>query len=383
MGYTIREEGSNLVTLITGDTAVWDPEHYDNLQQYLVDNQLYLANALIAHGPDRPRSQMECTHQSSADAVVMLARFQLMNTHVAKSIFPGSGISFENLKGMSCFGTAYHQGCYRLGLLSYEDVRGTLSRILAALQVYGDSPIADLSPEILKNNLYVASMDEFERKGLVESLQVYSNITFFDGSSLTANQVVELINEHLHIPQLPQPGYVSDFNQLQNPGDKPNCGLQFNLKDLIVNRHPEISANGKKGAYEYFVKNVQLSLQPPGLDFSILATQKLFVSEVLTLFKTRRAFHSMWKGKGDKVKKFLETLKKIESTAQLNQELVKLYENVQGTKRHDESIREEGHFETAMLIIANGLTSAEFRAELVRDHEQLCQHQRTLISIPH
>jgi L-ascorbate metabolism protein UlaG (beta-lactamase superfamily) len=119
MGYMIRDLTKDHVIIFTGDTGVLDEEHFNQLEAYLIKNKLTIHTACIAHGPDRPRKWMECTHQSTADAIVMHARFNMINAAVNASKSNGelNDLNYRDIDRSACHAIGYHQGCFRLGLL--------------------------------------------------------------------------------------------------------------------------------------------------------------------------------------------------------------------------------------------------------------------------
>ena len=51
MGYLLRDLSKDQLIVITGDTAVLDKEHFDQLEDHLLKDGLSISSACIAHGP--------------------------------------------------------------------------------------------------------------------------------------------------------------------------------------------------------------------------------------------------------------------------------------------------------------------------------------------
>src|SRR3990167_1454423 len=212
MGFMIHQKGSSHVIVITCDTGVQDEYHYQQLADYLLRNNLTVSSACIAAGPDRPRRYMECTHQSTADAMTVHARLNVINANViarrrlaqelscdVTAISPlAIHVSLEDFRQSGCNALGYHQGCYRLGVLNYNDVDCTLTRTLAVLSFYGDKDIGTVLLELQReknlldllkksesrasidsnslDNYYFSIMDNFEREGILNTLQIYQRL---------------------------------------------------------------------------------------------------------------------------------------------------------------------------------------------------------------
>jgi L-ascorbate metabolism protein UlaG (beta-lactamase superfamily) len=338
MGYMVKDSSNNKVILFTGDTGKLEEQHYIDLAAYLRTNDLTISTACIAHGPDRPRSLMECTHQSSADALTMHSKFNVINAlQYANRI--SRNLSWEDICQSACHAIGYHQGCYRLGLLNIHDVDTTLLRTLSVLTSFGDVKIDKITKEQLNSNLFYNFMDNFEQEALQNTLTEYRKLTVND-KKLTAQQVFTLITSHLTIPLV---GARNDF------GDHTKLvGFEFDYSRLILNRNPsqnQFNKNiGFNAAYEYFAYHFNLELIENNYFNPLVLTQHILN---LYLDRTRISVHK--ENKSKPIKEFLNTLPYIDSE-QLPLALGKLYLSL--FPKQDEGLRDEGHTCTAFLILA-------------------------------
>ena len=359
MGYMIRDVSKNHIVLCTGDTAVLDVDHFQQLDQYLLDKSYSISTACIAHGPDRPRSWMECTHQSTADAITMHAEFNVMNARVfAKRLgIKPEDLTFEQLEQSACYAIGYHQGCYRLGLLSLSDVDTTLLRTFAVLASFGNIPVNEIAPELLEKNVFFNFMDKFEQKSLVSTLEVYSRLKIASGC-LTAEQTVAYICSHLNVPQ---PGARADFSK-----DKPYESFVFDYERLLLNRNPELKAWDEykfKGAADEFCHQLKPELYLG--DFSKIN----LVIQVLSLYLERPVYY-FTKNHEHIFAQFIDELKqgKIKDE-ELDEKLGELYTLTH--PQQDEDIRDEGHSHTALTLIAGLLHFPDFREKMHARYNEL------------
>lgn len=356
MGYLIRDLSTKEVILCTGDTAVLDQEHFDQFEKYLLSNQLSLKAACIAHGPDRPRKWMECSHQSTADAISMHARFNMMNAKVfAKNKNKSyEDLNFDDLKKSACFAIGYHQGCYRLGLLSLNDVDGTLLRTFSVLKSLADTSIDRIDEALLKKNPFYCFMDKFEQKSLLDTLKIYNELNY----PLTANQLFTLITSHLNVPQ---PGYRSDFAK-----PIPYEHFIFDYQRLIVNKNPSMKNYGKdfQGAFEEFCYQLNPS------DYLGLKNKKALISTIFTIYLKRPGYNPFKDHQIDVIRKFQQDiLNDCILEEDFNEELGRLYEQL--FPKQDEGIRDEGHRHTMLAIIAGLLNFGEFREFMHKRYNEL------------
>ncbi|OGT48031.1 MAG: hypothetical protein A3E82_04545 [Gammaproteobacteria bacterium RIFCSPHIGHO2_12_FULL_38_11] len=279
MGYMMQNLAQKELILCTGDTAVLDDIHFDNLEKYLLDNDLTISTAVIAHGPDRPRSQMVITHQSTADAVAMHARFNAMNLKVMQARQKTRDDALMLLNSVASRGVGYHQGCYRLGLLSLSDVPSTLLRMMSVLENLKNESLIKLVDDqgeattLLTENLHYIFLDDFEKQGLIDTIKAYIKTGIRE---MNAGDVKALIESYLTIPS---PGFRTDLS-LQ----KPNAGFPFNYEQLIVNRDSHDNSNHPKQAYEYFARHISQEV------YQNFIHQNATPADIILFFKT--AFES-------------------------------------------------------------------------------------------
>lgn len=370
-GYMVWKEGARGVTLFTGDTAVLSDKHFEELEKFCLDNDLTIDAACIAHGPDRPRSKMECTHQSTADALAMQARFNLINVKVlkARKNDQSTTITLAELNDSCAYAMGYHQGCYRLGLLNYSDAESTILRILAFLKSAGNCPIDGINENTLNQNFYSTIMDNFERSGLLQMLQVYATLTIADRDNercLTTNEVAELIINNLN---LPQPGLVTSLN----PGaSRPT--FKYDLERLIVNRQPLGKVRDK--AYEYYVKSIGhtylTTVKNNTIEFN-LDEQKSLIQAILECYISSKKSKSKKEKARNALNTFLGSIVHFDTIEQLHQAITELYLSVKGETRYDETTRNEGKFITGLIMFFNlvGKDNAAFRRQFVQVHKEL------------
>lgn len=371
MGYMIQDLSQKKVVLCTGDTAVLDEQHFQELEQYLLANDLEVSVAAIAQGPDRPRTLMQLTHQSTADALAMHARFNLMNLRVLQQRREVDGFApapdFQLLQEVACRGIGYHQGCYCLGLLSLNDVPSTILRILVVLESLRDmdinqilsmpasssNPDESIIPPLLMTNLHFCFMDNFEKKGLIDMLNVYRTAGI---AGLTAGQVKHLICSHLHIPQ---PGSRTDMSQ-----PLPNEGFVFNYQRLIVNRDPGLNNQGTGiKAYELFAEQIDPEAWHD-LENASIDTFTQFIVRCLNCYQ----------GHQSEIRDLLEQVNRLADFAhrsnrdtqwlkdQVKAELGSFYQHNIGPQ--DEDTRDEGELHTLLVIMAGLIDNiGEFRAQ--------------------
>jgi L-ascorbate metabolism protein UlaG (beta-lactamase superfamily) len=351
MGYMVRDLDKKHVVLFTGDTGILSDTHFDQLEKYLVDNDLILQTACIAHGPDRPRKWMECTHQSTADAIAMHARFNMMNAAVyaKKHNKKLTDLTFAELQQCACNGIGYHQGCYRLGVLSNQDVNTTILRMLATLKSIANVPLKDINEDLLADNIFYRFMDKFEQQGVLDTVKKYARIA----STLTAGQAAELVSSHLTIPI---PGAAIDF---QAPVAHP--GFVFDYESLLQNRDPTVTKyNPNAAAYEYFSAHIT-----PNLYYPNVKTRELIKFGLETyLNRPRKTYAS---SKAAPVSDFIKRMPAI-ADEDLVSELGKFYSK--NFQQQDEGIRDEGHLHTMLTILGGLIQFPEFRHQFKeRFHE--------------
>lgn len=376
MGHILQEKGKNFVTIVTGDTAVLDEEHYQQLEDFLVAENLHIASACIASGPDRPRQQIESIHQSTADAIMVHARFNVINTRVIANrrkndpeVKEEKEILLKDFATSGCNAISYRQGCYGPGTMS--DADGTFTRILAVLASFGEKDLSfvytDLQQQyailshLSKNsscdtsqlsNYYFAIMDAFERAALLETIKqyikVYATLKLEEKALFTANYLKEHICRHLYLPQAGSK--IDPNNEAKEP-------FGFQYQRLIVNR--DLSQQ-KTGEYESCLdKIIALCLSDEAFRrifenfLSGGAMKETKLTKVLLLFYLEKTPFNYFSTapKQKIVQQFLVKLRDDLSPLALRRELIVLRGQINQWKTFDESQRNEGGFETIMLVL--------------------------------
>jgi L-ascorbate metabolism protein UlaG (beta-lactamase superfamily) len=380
MGFLLHRDGADHVTLITGDTAVLDDEHIAQLTAYALEHNVTISSACIAAGPDRPRSWMECTHQSSADAIALHAQLNVINAKVMarrRDQAEDALVTREDFFANPCEGIAYHQGCFRLGVLNFNDVEGTITRMLAALSIYQGMPVdaalEDLCDELAIMdgkttsayhellNFAFADMDRFERIGLINTLAAYVKLFKDNQFMLSAQELCRYIGSHIY---LPKSGQLLDFN-------KPTHAFIYNYKNLIVNRD---ETRTDERAYEFVLnkfkemENVESLMKKFLLDARF--DEKNLVRVLLKIYLDKPAYALSTHSKKSLVKKALKKLDQVKSTDELINLLIQLRGDAVKWQTADEVQRDEGHLETFLLIAHGLLTDSYFRIQFQMDFEK-------------
>ena len=344
MGFTLRHFEKNNLILCTGDTGVLDEEHFKQFEAYLLHEKLLVKTACIASGPDRPRQWMECTHQSTADAITMHAKFNLMNFKVIAQqrglMFPIE-LTEELIKANTVNAIGYHQGCFRLGLLSLQDVRTTILRMLTVLLTLPDSEARAVTADLFAQNIFYQFMDTFEQKALLETIRCYQELNF------TLRQIFQVITGSFFIPQ---------------PGRSwADVGFEFDYERLIQNRNPLATRQQVfKKPYEFFALIIN-----PFLYLNVSEHKPLIRSMFAAYFQHTPYILS------DKCKLLKAFLIKLDTIPNENvaAELGTLYANI--FPKQDEGIRDEGHVHTMLTILAGLMHFPVFQTQFNMRHHEL------------
>jgi hypothetical protein len=304
---------------------------------------------------------MKCSHQSTADAIWLHAVFNVLNAQAQKE----NKLTLKDLEKIACHAIGYHQGCYRLGLLSLSDVDTTLLRTFAVLHSLKELPISNITPDILLKNPFYHFMDTFEQEGLVNTLGAYQQLIPLLDKIPSAKEIANLIMSHLNIPQ---PGYRSDFsNQV------PYNNFIFDYDRLIINKNPSLKkyefswGEFEINAFEYFCYHLDMTKYKVISDDNNIA----LAIEILTIYLDRPRFnifkddaaHSL-------IKPFVDELHNGNiNSDNLNEKLGKLYSSL--FPKQDEYIRDEGHSHTAITILAGLLNFPDFTQKVYLRHLEL------------
>lgn len=338
MGTLIEHQSRNshTMTLVTGDTAVLDEAHYQQLEAFIRQRNIPISLACIAAGPDRPRQFMECTHQSSADAMALHARLIVANSKLANE-----PLTLEGLKALSCRTIAYHQGCYRLGLLSYNDAKLTFLRILTCLDSIkkmhaGDDvsldALSEYFAEAKQHNVSYAMMDEFERQGLQAIIDQFKQIEI-NGQVLGIANTITLLLSTYCLPHMGSQSHDLPFsNHIQTnelmTNKKAEAGFTT-LTNELLDSHDEGS----------ILHHAILTAYLAYTDISRSSNKIDIISNWLQ--KKCITFSNQ----------FNRAASRREQQSIMNGALCDLYHSVIGDKTCDNTLREAGNFETMMLAL--------------------------------
>jgi hypothetical protein len=310
---------------------------------------------------------MRITHQSTADAVAMHARFNVMNLKVIQKRLELSSNDFtptvELLVQHSSRGIGYHQGCYCLGLLSLNDVPSTLLRMLTVLESLQEISLNQLIDDehqplsILTTNVHFVFLDTFEKQGLIDTILAYKKSGI---AEITAGHIKELICSHLNVPQ---PGARTDLSL-----PIPNSGFTFDYERLIVNRDPTFDGSSTIiQPYEYYASTIPPALYQD-LETKSIPEVKQFIQHAFELYlgPQKKSPHFLSRSRTKKyheeINIFLNRLSSVETYAlthnkdiewlktRIKKDLGIFYQRT--FPPADETTRNEGHLHTLLVIVA-------------------------------
>ncbi|MDP3268614.1 MAG: MBL fold metallo-hydrolase [Legionella sp.] len=207
-GYVLSSDNLEGDIYFAGDTALME----DHISQPIL-NQFNIITSIQPGGPDEGRKEMESTHQSSADALLMhfkiLAdRYQKLNKY---GIEPTLDAFLEETKMIK---TIYnHTATFKLGNLRLKDSFYSYQRIIAAFQNAPESPIDHLP--------------KHEQKVIWDIRQIVKTMKF-EGEQLTDALIANEILQGVVIPKIGQrqPLYFANKRREVNI---------FNPRNLITN----------------------------------------------------------------------------------------------------------------------------------------------------
>ncbi|MDZ5761910.1 putative MBL fold metallo-hydrolase [Candidatus Cyrtobacter comes] len=187
----IQSNAMNGCIYFAGDTALLSNEELDAITKCFD-----IAYSMQPGGPDDNRVDMESTHQSSADGLLMHVRFIKARTQ------DGTSYSFGELSEL--VKTLYmHTKTFKLGPLHFNDTDQSIHRVLNALQAIHSNSIDenDLAKDIL------SVLRPHEQVVVEEILAIASTITFRkdDGEvvhGIPAHDIVELLTHSVRIPKI-------------------------------------------------------------------------------------------------------------------------------------------------------------------------------------
>lgn len=207
-GYVLSSNKLEGDIYFAGDTALME----DRISQPILD-QFNIITSIQPGGPDEGRKEMESTHQSSADALLMhfkilAERYQKLNKNGTKPTL------HEFLAETQMIKTIYnHTATFKLGNLRLKDSFYSYQRIIAAFQNESQSSIEHLP--------------KHEQKVIRDIRQIVKTMTF-RGEQLTDALIANEILQGVVIPKIGQrqPLYFTD---------KMKEVKIFNPRNLITN----------------------------------------------------------------------------------------------------------------------------------------------------
>lgn len=354
-------KGKTTRHLITGDTGTYNQGHLDDLHQWVQQNGP-IDSASLAAGPDRPREFMECTHQSTADALVLGARLSLANwdAHLKRRTDAPTGVveafnddapqqpsgarTQKDFINTACNGIAYHQGCFRLGLLSYADVACTIGRMTAFLdnldpRLSVDRLLQQLQAgNVHQNAFYWVVMDQFERYGIIQLMEVLSKVRLDTDQKLTVGQSVEFIQHRFNVPK------IGTTATLKQDGQKKQFHLDYG--QLIVNKPAELRL---RQLYAELVEKQPQNLHQQLEQYLMVFEARTFSSSKVDKFRAKLA-DDAFKARAEVIS--LSGERDPTQLQEIHKLLGELTVAVQGEQTHDNDLREEGNFQTLALMLA-------------------------------
>jgi L-ascorbate metabolism protein UlaG (beta-lactamase superfamily) len=181
-GYLIKADDVTMANF--GDTAKWREEHYKVLR----DNE-DVVELFVPGGPDDVRSDMESTHQSSAEGLNVH-----FNIFAKRAMKTKHGSVAEFTEEMEKFKTTYmHTKTYRLGNLHFDDTETSINRVITALkETAGDRKTLADYPE----------MKDYEFNVYTVLLDMINEFQFDDGDTLTPQQTAMILEKSVHVPKI-------------------------------------------------------------------------------------------------------------------------------------------------------------------------------------
>lgn len=335
----VAKNGKRTCVYITGDTAVLDAEHFEQLDTFLKTNELRIDMACLAAGPDRPRSLMALSHQSSADAIALHVRLMMSNLR------KNTSCELNQLIEKAPQSIAYHQGCFRLGLLRYHDAAKTLNRLLSVLlnheSLHPDkNSVTDFLAQIASptyKNIHFTMMADFEREAMCTLLNLVSELKIDDEDGfggthpIRVSEVASLIAATYRLPKI---GDV--LNAELNPATLAQKDTPWSENELLQNLF-NLTGQRFPTTHDMFIHAVWTYINTEGN----LKTQKKLLAHIDTV-TFKEACIAIDKNAG--------TFKRAR---QLNALLCELYDEIHEGQRFDETLNTDMRFECLLLAVAH------------------------------
>ena len=178
VGYVIHKEDGDVY--FAGDTARLSHDHITTLAQ-----RFNIRTMFQPGGPDEARKDMESTHQSSADGLWMHFELPLRNLY-EKEDYRNNYSKQTFIEEAKKLRTIYmHTKTYKLGNLHFDDTEASIARVKKFLA-------ADPDSEATANEMKVG-----------EQILSFGQKTIFqDGSYLTSEDILEILNAGVVVPMI-------------------------------------------------------------------------------------------------------------------------------------------------------------------------------------
>lgn len=236
-GYVLQANELNGDLYFAGDTALMD----DYVSQPIFD-KFNITTSIQPGGPDERREDMESTHQSSADG--MLMHFKILATKYKKMIEKGNVPTLDEfLESCSELKTIYnHTATFRLGNLRLRDTFYSYQRMIAAFQ----------EQEQWRDN-HLPKHELMVYEGIQELAQ---KMIFSDDKPLNNQHIASIILQHVIMPKI---------GQRQTLHTKKMPPTAFQYRNLITNRRALIefdafAENYAKNHAKFDIKEIILNL---------------------------------------------------------------------------------------------------------------------------
>lgn len=176
LGYVIHQAEGDLY--FAGDTARLSDAHIATLREKFDIRSMFQPG-----GPDEMRSEMESTHQSSADGLLVHCLLMVQRLYDQKEW----GVSQEFVEAACALRTVYtHTKTYKLGNLHFDDTEESVRRVKEAL-LLGEIP---------------EGMKPYEREIYHQLLEFGERLRFREGGHLSSWDIFRILDSGVSVPQI-------------------------------------------------------------------------------------------------------------------------------------------------------------------------------------
>ncbi|MFO1257349.1 MAG: MBL fold metallo-hydrolase [Gammaproteobacteria bacterium] len=203
LSYIIQSNALNERDIFfAGDTALLSEEEVS-----LMGEKFFISYLFQPGGPDENRIDMESTHQSSADGLLIHTR--LLKINIARlSMEPNDPVRYDDLNEI--VKTIYmHNKTFKLGNLHHDDTDLSISRVLNALLSVRSYKIRENSVDFdtfSGRKIYLSTLKPYEYNILTEILKLLASINVIDADNkirpLTPKELCELFNKSVSVPKI-------------------------------------------------------------------------------------------------------------------------------------------------------------------------------------